>query len=50
MLGFEVNGQERILETSLVQNDGFIKVQGQDPRAEKAAPVSWGVAHYRLSS
>ena len=29
--------QERILETSLVQNDGFIKAQGWDPWAGRAA-------------
>ena len=29
--------QERILETSLVQNGGFINVRGQDPWAGKAA-------------
>lgn len=29
--------QERILETSSMQNGGFIKAQGQDPRAERAA-------------
>lgn len=31
MLGFEANGQERILETSLVQIADIIKAQGQDP-------------------
>ena len=40
MLGFEANGQERILEMSLVQKRGFIKAQGQDPWAERAAPGS----------
>ena len=37
--------QERILETSLVQNGGFIKVQGQAPGAGRAAtpgPVRGG--------
>ena len=29
--------QERILEASLVQNSWFIKAQGQDPWAERAA-------------
>lgn len=28
MLGFEVDGQERILQLSLVQKDGVIKAQG----------------------
>ena len=46
MLGFGVNGQERILETSLVQKGGFIKVWGQDPQAERAVLGSWGVADY----
>ena len=32
-----VDDQERILETSLVQNGGFINVRGQDPWAGKAA-------------
>lgn len=31
MLGFKANGQERILETSLVQKLGFMKARGQDP-------------------
>ena len=31
------DNQERILETSLVQNGGFIKTQGQDPWAGRAA-------------
>ena len=31
------HGQERILEMSLVQKCAFIKVWGQDPRAERAA-------------
>ena len=30
------NNQERILDMSLVQNDGFIKAQGQDPWAGRA--------------
>ena len=33
MLGFEADGQERILEMSLVQNGDFIRAQGQDPAA-----------------
>ena len=33
-----------------MQKGGFIKAQGQDPWTERAAPGSWGVAHYRLSS
>lgn len=40
MLGFEDNGQERILETSLVQKGGFIKAQGQAPGAGRVAPGS----------
>ena len=32
-----VNNQERILETSLVQNWWLIKARGQDPSAERAA-------------
>ena len=36
-LGFEDDGQERILETSLMQKGDFIKAQGQDPWAERAA-------------
>ena len=31
--------QERILETSVVQNGGFIKAWGQDPWAGKAAAL-----------
>ena len=31
--------QERILETSLVQNGGFIKAQGQNPWAGRAAAL-----------
>ena len=34
--------QERILETSLVQNGGLIKAQGQDPRAGRAAALGPG--------
>ena len=30
MLGFKANGQERILETSLVQKGDFIEAQGQN--------------------
>ena len=37
MLGFEANGQEKILEMSLVQKGGFIKAWGQNLWAEKAA-------------
>jgi len=40
MLGFEADGQERILETSLVQKGDFIKAQGQDQWIETAAPGS----------
>ena len=36
MVGFRANGQERILETSLVQKAVFIKAQGQDPWIERA--------------
>ena len=36
-LGFDADGQEGILETSLVQKGGFIKAQGQDPWAERVA-------------
>ena len=35
MVGFGADGQERILETSLVQKGGFIKAQGQDPMGRK---------------
>ena len=38
MLGFGAN-QEGILETSLGQKSGFIKVQGQDLWAERAAAL-----------
>ena len=34
ILGFGANGQERIPETFLVQEGGFIKAQGQDQWAE----------------
>ena len=37
MLELEADGQERILETSLVQKGGFITAGGQDPWAENAA-------------
>ena len=37
VLGLGTDGQERILESSLVQRGGFIKAQGQDPWAERAA-------------
>lgn len=37
MLRFETNGQEGILEMSLEQKGGFIKVWGQDPCAGRAA-------------
>ena len=37
MLGFRANSEERILETSLVQKGGFIKAQGHDLWAERAA-------------
>jgi len=39
LVGSRANGQERILETSLVQNGGFIKARGQDPWAEGAAAL-----------
>ena len=37
MLGFGADGQERILETTLVQKGGFIRAPRQDPWAERAA-------------
>ena len=37
MLGFEADGQEKILEMALVQKGGFIKAQGQDPWAKRGA-------------
>ena len=37
MLGFGADSQEKILETSAVQEGGFIKAQGQDPWVERAA-------------
>ena len=37
LVGSRANSQERILEISLVQNGGFIKAEGQDMRAERAA-------------
>ena len=37
MLAFEANGQERILERSLVQKGDFTEAQGQEPWAERAA-------------
>lgn len=36
--GFEAKDQERMLETFLVQNGGFIKARGQDLWAEKSCP------------
>lgn len=37
------NARERILETSLGQNAGFLKALGQDPWAERAAVMGlWG--------
>ena len=36
-LGFEADSQERILEMSLMKKGSFIKAQGQDPWAERAA-------------
>ena len=36
--------QERILETSLVQNGGFIKAQGQNPWAGRDAALRVGGA------
>ena len=44
MLSFEADGQERILEMSLVQKGGFIKAQRQDLWAEMRS------GHYKLSS
>ena len=35
---FRARSQERILETFLVQKDGFIKAPGQHPCVERAAP------------
>ena len=40
MLGLEANSQERFFEIPLVQKGGFIKAQGQDPWAERAAVES----------
>ena len=37
MLGFIVDGQERVLEMSLVQKDSFIKALGQDLLAKRIA-------------
>ena len=37
MLGFEAKGQEKILETSLVQKGGFIQALRQDPWVGRAA-------------
>ena len=37
MLGFRENGQEGILQMSLMQKCGFIKAGGQDPWTERAA-------------
>ena len=37
MLGFKINGQEKILEMPLVQKGGFIKARGWDLWAERAA-------------
>ena len=34
-VGFEANGQERILEMPLMQRSGFIKAWGQDLWAER---------------
>ena len=47
MLGFEVDGQERIFETSLVQNGGFVKAQGtrtcgQEELLCRRRPPRWG--------
>ena len=35
--GYGADGQERILETSLGQKGNFMKAQGQNPWAERAA-------------
>ena len=37
IVGFRAYGQERILEDTFVQKGDFIKAQGQDPWAERAA-------------
>ena len=49
-LGSGANGQEKMLETSLVHKGDFLKAQKQDPWVERAALGSGGVAHYTLSS
>ena len=36
-LGFAADGQERFLETPLMQKGGFIKAWGWDPWTERAA-------------
>lgn len=42
ILGFEADGPDRILETSLVLKGGFMKAGGLDTRAEGAAlGLSW---------
>ena len=40
ILGFEANGQERILATFFVQKGSFIKTWVHDPWAERAA-LGW---------
>ena len=37
MLGFGADGQERIVEMSLVQKGDFMKARGQDLWVERAA-------------
>ena len=49
MLGFRVNGQERILEMSSVQKGGFIKAWAQEPGPERAALHLKRVTDYILS-
>lgn len=49
MLGFEDNGQEKIIETSSMQKGSFIKTQGQGPWVERAAVGWWEVAFCILS-
>lgn len=40
MLGSEANGQERILETSMMQKGGFIKAQGDQTCGQEG--LHWG--------
>lgn len=50
MLGFRMNGPERILKTPSVHKRGVTKGWGQDPRAERAALGSGQVTVDTLSS